>query len=151
MRETTALELAARSFDLERRVALLETMLHTHSLPKIKQTELLRFYMDAHSAPGDCDTTTARAWVRQLYLLDVCALLSIGRLSNDPFPWRPFLAMADRCCARGIPEALDARDHLLSCSTDLLAAMGLELLEPRDVMAQLQLREALTRLETAPR
>jgi hypothetical protein len=133
-------------FDLERRVAILETMLHGHTLPTFTAPTLIRLYMDAHRPPA-ADLYAARAQVRQLYLLDARLLMILGRLVKDPFPFRPFLLLADRCVARGLESAMSARQHVLAVAQGLLNAMDLDLLEPRDVMGDLRVNEALQLLK----
>lgn len=146
MLQKTTIDQRAAHFDLERRVALLETMLHGHTLPTFTAPTLIRLYMDAHRPPA-ADLTAARAQVRQLYLLDARLLMILGRLVRDPFPFRPFLLLADRCVARGVEAAPTAREHVLIVAQGLLDAMGLEVLEPRDVMGDLRLNEALQLLK----
>lgn len=133
-------------FDLERRVALLETMLHGHTLPAFTEPLLIRMYLDAHKVPPR-DPSTAAACARQLYLLDARLLLLLGRAVHDPFPWRPFLLLGDRCVRAEVPGAEDARRHLLEIAQGLLDLMGLELLEPRDVMGKLRINEAVELLK----
>lgn len=132
---------AARLFDLERRFALVETALHAHTMPGLSEAHLIRLYLDGHKRIVSQDMATA--WVRQLYLIDCCALLALGTWLCDPHPFRPFLFVADQCCALQAPDAEAARVHILSVARDLLDTQGLQLVEPRDVMAKMRLREAV--------
>lgn len=140
------LDLKATVLDLERRVAMLETMLHGHTLPAFTEPLLIRMYLDAHRPPPR-DPVLARAVTRQLYLLDTRLLLLLGRAVHDPFPWRPFLLLADRCVAKGLEGAVEAREHLFDIIHGLLDLMGLELLEPYDVMGKLRVKEAVELLK----
>lgn len=121
-------------------------MLHGHTLPAFTEPLLIRMYLDAHrKIPSD--PVAGRAVVRQCYLLDTRLLLALGRAVLDPFPWRPFLRVADRCVERELEGANAAREHLLTTSQGLLDMMGLELLEPRDLMGTLRAHDALRALK----
>lgn len=144
--ESRSIDERGAILDLERRIVHLERSLYGHSLPVCGVATLVRFYLDAHQIIRHIEPDSAGAWVVSAYLWDVRTLVLLGRQVNDPFPFRPFLAAVDICVLRGIPGAEEARAHLLSVSQDLLTAEGLELLEPRDVMGQLRLGEALTRI-----
>jgi hypothetical protein len=131
---------------MKRRISLLEGTMYGYCLPEIGEVLLIRCYLDAHKAPSLTDPLAERAWVRQAYLLDTRVLIRLGRLLNDPFPFRPFLAALDHCRERGVQGAEEAAAHLESVCRDFLDAAGLELLDPRDVMGKLRLSEALENL-----
>jgi hypothetical protein len=140
------IDVTAKILDLERRVALLERGLYGHTTPQCGAALLTRCYLEAHRVRKRIDRESASIWVAQAYLWDVRALVALGRHVNDPYPYRPFLAVLDVCVLNGIPGAEDARTHLEAVSQDLLVAQGLELVRPRDTMGKLRLQEVLTRL-----
>ncbi len=136
------LELAASIFDLSRRVTDLEKA--TQPLqPMCDLVLMVRCYRDAHAVLGGLRPEHASAWVTQAYLWDVRALLALGRAVDDPFPFRPLLAVLDHCVRMGIPSAEPARARFLPVAQDLLTAEGLEIVRPRDTMHRLALPEAL--------
>ncbi len=137
--------------DLRRRVELLENGLYGHAAPVCDPTLLTRCYVEAHRVAKDVDAATASAWVAQAYLWDVRALVVLGRMVADPYPFRPLIAALDACVEAHIPAAEQALAHLEAVSTDLLVAQGLELIRPRDTMGQLCLEEALQVLARHPR
>ena len=132
--------------DLTRRVALLEQRLYGHTEPACGTSLLVRCYIEAHAVSEHVSLEAASAWVAQAYLWDVRTLVRLGRAVSDPYPFRPLLAALDACVTAQIAHATTARDHLESVSGDLLRAQGLELIEPRDLMHSLALREALQQL-----
>lgn len=137
----------AKILDLERRVDLLERGLYGHSAPQCGASLLTRCYLEAHRALRKIEPEKAGTWVAVAYLLDVRALVALGRYVNDPYPYRPFLAVLDICALHSVPSAFAARTHLESVAQDLLTAQGLELIRPRDTMGRLRLHEALSRLK----
>jgi hypothetical protein len=139
-------DLTASIFDLERRIALLEQKQYGHAAPQAGAALLTRCYVEAHRLVRDIDPKMAGVWVAQAYLWDVRALVALGRAVNDPYPYRPFLAVLDRCVLSGVPGAEAALAHLEEVSQQLLVAQGLELVRPRDTMVNLRLEEALLRL-----
>ncbi len=141
-----SIDAQASIFDLERRVRLLEKGLYGHAAPQCSIVLLTRCYLEAHRAIREIDQDSGAVWVAQTYLWDARALVQLGRKVNDPFPYRPFLAVVDICVTRGVPGAEEAREHLESVSQDVLTAQGLELVRPRDTMQRLRLTEALQRL-----
>jgi hypothetical protein len=136
----------ATILDLERRVRLLEQGLYGHTVPQASAALLTRCYLEAHRAMQQIEAENAGVWVAQAYLWDVRALVALGRQVNDPYPFRPFIAVLDACVLHGVPGADAALQHLESVSQDLLVAQGLELVRPRDTMGRLRLNEALFRL-----
>lgn len=144
--EKSGLALPATVLDLERRVALLETMLHGHTLPPITLVLATRLYLDVHRRPP-AQAAAARSAVRQLFLLDTRTLLLMGRAMHDPFPWRPFLIYAANCVQRDIPLAKEACTHVTTCAQGLLRLMGLPMLTPADVGGT-RLQEMLAKLNT---
>lgn len=142
----TTVDWKAHLLDLERRTSLLEIRNYGHATPLCGEALLVHAYLDAHKAAQLREPVACRAFVRSIYLLDVRALVRIGRAVRDNYPWRPFLAALDLYCRRQIEGGEEAREHLLSISTELLQAMGLELLQPRDVMGSLRLEDALNEL-----
>lgn len=136
----------ATLFDLARRVELLERGLYGHTAPQASVALLSRCYLEAHRFTREIDPESASVWVASAFLWDVRALVTLGRHVHDPYPYRPFLAVLDRCVLAGVPGAEGARAHLERVSQELLAAQGLELVRPRDTMGQLRLGEALQKL-----
>lgn len=122
----------ATIFDLQRRIAILEQMIHGHEQASLPEDFLTGSYLDAqkHITPSE---EVCRHWTRQIFMLDVRQLLTLVRLSQDIHPWKPYLIVLDRLCADGY-DAEGARVHLLSIARQLLVVQGLELLEPRDMM-----------------
>lgn len=136
-------DLRATIFDLERRVALLERGTYGHAAPLIDAVLLSRCYLDAHRFVREIDPKSAAAWIANAYLWDVRTLLALGRQVSDPYPYRPFLAVLDRCVLAGVQGAERARAHLEAVSQELLTAQGLELVRPRDTMSSLHLQVAI--------
>jgi len=132
--------------DLLRRVGLLEQNTYGHASPQVGEVALVRRYRDAHKVLRDLKPDNAAAWVATTYLWDVRALVTLGRQVNDPYPFRPLLMLLDRCVLVGAPGAAEARTHLEAVSQDLMNALGLELLTPRDVMGRLALQQVTARL-----
>lgn len=66
-------------------------------------------------------------------LLTPRSLLDLGRMVEDPFPWRPFLLALDSAEVAG-EEVSDAVAWLHGCAEELLAAQGLGMLKPADVL-----------------
>lgn len=60
-------------------------------------------------------------------------LLDLGRMIEDPFPWRPFLLALDHLEVAGFAVD-DAVEWVEECAEDLLRAQGLEMLEVEDVL-----------------
>ncbi len=123
---------AAMIFDLQRRVRDLEyhngiVPMYSDSLPA-----LVELYLDAMRTPT-FDEITARHWSRQLSAITTKALLELARTTNDPFPWRPFLRVADLYSTADIPFDT-ALSHVLETAQQLLDIQGLSRLKPRDVM-----------------
>jgi hypothetical protein len=145
----TQVELMATIFDLTRRVERLERTSQVDPPAACDLVLLLRCYRDAHAVLQRFDRHSAAAWVALAYLWDVRMLLDVGRAVADPFPFRPLLAVLDTCVLEGIPGALAARSHLEAVAQDLLRAMGLELVRPRDTMARLHLQELNALLQMA--
>lgn len=143
MRKNT-LDAAAELRDLRHRVDLLESILHGQPRTDIRGTLLIRMYLEVHRIPGIAASPLAEAWTRQIYMLDARTLVALAREVNDPYPWRPFLALLDSCCARGVPGAADARSRLLLLAQDMLDLAGLGVLHPRDLMGTLRITEALS-------
>jgi hypothetical protein len=144
--EKSTLDLAATTLDLERRVALLETMLHGHTLPPITLVLATRLYLDVHKPPPR-EARAARSAIRQLFLLDTRTLLLMGRAMHDPFPWRPFLLYAARSKRAGVAQAAEAYAHVAACAQGLLRLAGLPMLAPEDIGGT-RLQEMLTKLNT---
>lgn len=143
MRKNT-LDIAVELRDLHQRVGLLESILHGRSRVDLRGALLVRMYLEVHKIPGIAGSSLAEAWVRQIYLLDRTTLVVLGREVNDPFPWRPFLVLLDRCVSRSIPGAQEARAYLLELAQELLDLVGLEVLQPRDVLGSLRITEAIS-------
>ncbi len=143
MRETT-LDVKAAIRDLSHRVAGLEGILHGNAILRERSINLIRMYLDAHKQPDLRNEAMVGAWLRQTYLLDVQALILLGRAVYDDYPWRPFLVHLDTCVDLGFDGAVLAREYLLGIVRDLLDMMGLQILEPYDLMGKLRIREALT-------
>lgn len=61
------------------------------------------------------------------------SLLDLGRLTNDMFPWRPFLGALDHLHVAGY-DVGDAVTWLEGCARDLLRAQGLSVLSLADVI-----------------
>jgi hypothetical protein len=138
----------ASILDLERRVRLLEQGLYGHTAPQAGAVLLTRCYLEAHRLLKHLDPENVAVWVAQAYLWDVRALVTLGRHVNDPYPFRPFLAVLDLCVLQSVPGAEEALRHLESVSQDLLTAQGLELVRPRDTMGRLRLSEAIAHLRS---
>lgn len=66
-------------------------------------------------------------------LLTPRILLDLGRLTNDMFPWRPFLTALDLLELSGL-EVHDAVAWVEGCAGDLLRAQGLGMLRIEDVL-----------------
>lgn len=66
-------------------------------------------------------------------LLTPRSLLDLGRMAEDPFPWRPFLMALDSMEASG-EDVRDAVEWVHGCAEELLAAQGLGMLRPADVL-----------------
>ena len=139
-------DLQAALFDLTRRVALLEQDAYGHAAPEATAAVLARCYLEAHRFVREIDPQSAGVWIANAFLWDVRALVALGRHVNDPYPFRPFLAVLDRCVLASVPGADRARAHLEEVSQELLAAQGLELVRPRDTMVHLRLGEAVNAL-----
>ena len=85
-----------------------------------------------------CDGVTATpdsaALLRSVtLLLTPRSLLDLGRMAEDPFPWRPFLLALDHMEAAG-HEVQDALSWVHGCAEELLRAQGLSALKPADVL-----------------
>lgn len=143
MRKNT-LDAAAELRDLRHRVGVLESILHGQPRVDLRGALLVRMYLEVHKIPGIAHSTLAEAWTRQIYLLDAMTLVTLGREVSDPHPWRPFLALLDACCARGVPGAGEARSRLLLLAQELLELAGMSVLHPRDVMGSLRISEAVS-------
>jgi hypothetical protein len=125
--------LQAAIYDFERRIQLLEDVVHGVRHPELPVNLLLELYIDSMKQV-DFAEESVRHWCRQVFLLDVRALLSMVRHTHDIHPWRGLLVLMDLYAAQGFEVAERARDHLLAISQELLNVQGLELLQPRDVM-----------------
>lgn len=137
-------ELQATISDFERRIALLEEMIHGTPQQDLPIDFLLGLYLDAQRELP-VTPELGRHWVRQAYLLDARQLLTLVRRSHDLHPWRPILHIIDRYVDEGYEPAVGAQAHLLSIAQDLLNAQGLELIRPRDVMGhQLPMQAAIS-------
>lgn len=112
-------------------MALLEAMCLGNFTEPIHATHLVSLYWDACKAPS-LDETTARHWERQLYRLDVRALLVMARTTSDPSPWHPLLLLLDRYIREGF-DLHTCREHILSVAQDLLNIQGLRKIKPRDM------------------
>ena len=66
-------------------------------------------------------------------LLTPRSLLDLGRMAEDPFPWRPFLLALDLMETAG-EDVHDAVEWVQGCAEELLAAQGLGMLRPADVL-----------------
>ncbi len=135
--------LQATIFDFQRRIGLLEEMIHGVEQQDLPTDFLLGLYMDSM-----CEITPTpemgKHWVRQAYLLDTKQLLRLSRLSCDLHPWRGVLSILNRLLAAEFEPAEKAREHILSVAQDLLNLQGLELLRPQDVVGhQLPMRAAI--------
>ena len=136
-------DLQATILDFERRIALLEELVHGHEQQALPTEFLLGVYVDAQKE-GELTTELCRHWVRQTFLLDTRQLLLLARLTQDLHPWRPLLALLDRYGEAGHPVET-ARVHLMSIAQDLLSVQGLDLIRPRDVMGhQLPMKAAIS-------
>lgn len=60
-------------------------------------------------------------------------LLDLGRMTNDMFPWRPFLGALDQLHLDEF-DVLDATEWLELCARELLRAQGLGILKLEDVV-----------------
>lgn len=125
-------DLQASLLDFERRIALLEEMIHGHEQKALPTEFLLGAYIDAQREQ-EMSLDLCRHWTRQIFLLDARQLLLLSRMSQDLHPWRPLLALLDRYAEAG-HDVEAARTHLLSIAQDLLTVQGLDLIRPRDVM-----------------
>lgn len=136
-------DLQATILDFERRIALLEELVHGHEQQSLPTEFLLGLYIDSQKE-GETTKDLCNHWVRQTFLLDTRQLLMLARLTYDLHPWRPLLALLDRYDEAGYPVE-PARVHLLSIAQDLLRVQGLDLLRPRDMMGhQLPMRAAIS-------
>ena len=136
-------DLQATILDFERRIALLEELVHGHEQQALPTEFLLGVYIDAQKE-AELTSSLCSHWVRQTFLLDTRQLLALARLTHDLHPWRPLLALLDRYYDAGHPVE-PARVHLLSIAQDLLCVQGLDLIQPRDVMGhQLPMRAAIS-------
>lgn len=66
-------------------------------------------------------------------LLNPRNLLDLGRMTADPFPWRPFLTALDLLEVTG-HDVHDAVLWVQGCAEELLAAQGLGILRVEDVL-----------------
>lgn len=79
-------------------------------------------------------TEESAAMLRSLILImSPRILLDLGRMVNDPFPWRPFLAAADLLLVSGL-DMEGSIAWLEGIATELLKAQGLGLLRIEDVL-----------------
>ncbi len=138
------LDLGAEVRDLRRRLGMLEAVFHGRTVTGPRADALITMYLDAHKLPRGASSELLRAACRQIYVLDVVTLLALGRAVHDDYPWRPFLALLDRCTDAGVDGAADARAYLLQLASDLLELMGLGVLQPRDLMGSIRIQEAVS-------
>jgi hypothetical protein len=142
------LDVVAEVRDLKQRLHALESIFHGQPTIDLRGSLLIRMYLEAHRVPEFGGTLSgmaiAEGWVRQSFLLDRVTLITLGREVNDPFPWRPFLVLLDRCASRNVPGAMEARQRLMGLAQELLDLAGLEVLQPRDVLGSLRIEEAIS-------
>lgn len=81
-------------------------------------------------APSDDAAVLMRSCVAYL---TPRTLLDLGRLTNDMFPWRPFLGALDHLHVAGY-DVQEATTWLEGSAQDLLRAQGLGMLTLADVM-----------------
>lgn len=132
--------------DLARRVSLVERHTYGHAAPQCKIDLLIRCYVAAHQALTNIDKTSAISWVAQSFLWDVRSLVAVGQRVEDPYPFRPLIAVVDRCVLYSAPDARAALQHLEDIARDVLDIQGLELVGVRETMGTLRLKEAIDRL-----
>ena len=96
----------------------------------------------------------AKLWAALIRQLDEVALLDLAMNIGDPFPWRTFLALLDRCDREELSKeelkAIDrATSHLLDVASSLLVIQGLPMLRPEDVLfTSLGTTQAISTLRT---
>lgn len=110
---------AAEIVDLEARIEALEK----RPLQKIPHEYLTTLYLDSSKNQEESEIN-ARAWVRQIMMLDVKSLLLMAQQTMDPFPWQPLLKRIDHL-AETYAEARVASAHLRDIAEQLLALQGL--------------------------
>lgn len=140
-------ELQATVFDLRRRLAVLEELVHGQEHQELPVDFLLGIYVDSQRSVTPSEEN-CRHWCRQALLLDARQLLRMVRLTHDLHPWRPLLALLDQYAEIDF-DVETAREHLLEVAQDLLDSQGLELIRPRDVMGhQLPIRAAISAISS---
>jgi hypothetical protein len=129
-----SIELQARIADLERQVDSLRRLVEGTEHRGLVPLDLQSLYWEASRMYRVRKTSKEiHLWGCLIRSLDVRQLLALGRLTHDPFPWKPFLVLLDHAAMDGYlvdePTA-----HLLEIAQDLMNAQGLALLTPADVM-----------------
>lgn len=125
--------LEARVADLETRLSRLDGNIFT----EIASRHLNGLYLEVVQFVSDMPTTIdfreARTWVRLLVGLNVQGLVMLARHLRDPFPWQPFLVLADRL-AEDYSEGVVVQEHILLIAEKHLSIQGLyPVLTPRTI------------------
>lgn len=128
-------ELRARLFDLERRIAEIEPLIHGKHRAQTNIHDLIRLYIDASLATQDMSPRGRNLWVGVVGALSVTQLFELGKHAADPFPWLPFLHVLDSYTAQGY-DVENATDHLIVCATELLRSQGMSKLRVEDVVGR---------------
>jgi hypothetical protein len=137
MAKTDRISLRAAVLDHDSRIEAIESALGL-GRPVAPPLRLLELYDDA-LRPVQWDADHARAWARQVLLLSPVSIVVLVRYTGDPFPWQGALVRLDEFHRRGF-SVMDAIAHVEAVATSALAAQGLGLIRPRDVMGYPPLR-----------
>jgi len=133
------IDLKAQSAYLERRIANLELICFGRARRAPAPHQVLSLYVETTRIlmGGDLPTDAVDGWCHAFLLLDEVALLDLGRGCEDPTPWVPFLKLLVAFRAQGQVEAVGAAEaHVRELAKNLLAAQGIELVEPDDLLGR---------------
>jgi hypothetical protein len=127
------LTLQAKIADMGRKIDGLQRMVYGRDPSEYSAADLQSLYWEACRRLGDLAPREVFLWSCLIRNLGAAQLLTLGRLVQDPFPWKPFLALLDHATAQDFLVD-DVTEHLLDTAQDLLTAQGLWMLTPADLM-----------------
>lgn len=125
-------ELSACVLDLQRQVQDLERVHYGAAKTSLSPHNLESLYVVATALEPPTQANTV-LWVQAILSLSTANLITLAHRVGDPFCWKTFFFLLQTHAAAGF-DTLEAFVHLWSRANEMLAATGLGLLRPDDVM-----------------
>lgn len=133
MSTSRIIDLEVEVYTLRRRIGALEARIFGGVDELEGPNPLFQVYTHLQCSGVQPDEDAAALLRACTLLLTPRNLMDLGRMTGDPFPWRPFLAALDLLEVTGHDVAASSQ-WVQGCAEDLMRAQGLEMLRVEDVI-----------------